>query len=831
VSQQSVGPNLTEYQYSFVLTNTGAAVAEVQAALVATPQNVNVVNDILLFGNIAANSMTTSYTFLTIQRDPSSSFDPSTLQWNVTATGPVINVNLIDSGTFDAATGDGVYTGTFTPTSPGTYTAALSATGTSLAGNSFSRSAITEFTLTPQQLASFTSFTDSQQSSGVTVTATVNVQTAGPYRFTMQLQASNQIVLQGGATVTLSAGSQQIPVIFSNSQLFGLGVNGPYERVNALLVDVGSSGDLIADSRADAGPTAAYTLSSFAPAVYFTGTNSAAGVVVGTGHTTFDLLRVTSGVFSSSATSCGWNAVLTDLSGNQIAYSSSGGSLTAGANLVTLDFNGNLIAQAVNGPYLVKDAAVHCRSAQANAAILFQTQSFTASQFTFVSPDFSMSVTSTPPSAAAGSTFSFGIFASAAGGFSGAINLGVTGLPTGASAVFNVPTLVGFGPSYMKVSTSASTTPAGSYPLTITGTSGTFSHSVNATLTVTAGSGGNGYSFHRTVTIAHTKVPNTDQTNFPVLFNRTDALLKTVANGGHVQNANGYDIIFTSDAAGTVKLDHEIEYYNATTGQFVAWLRVPTLSHTADTVIYQFYGNSSITTSQENKTGVWNSNYKGVWHMAENAANTTVKDSTSNANNGTDSVNTATMATTGQIDGALLFQNASAQHIVLTTNDTLHVSSSFTFEAWVKLNSTPSPAAYGILSCANSNPDGGYNYAFMINNNRDIQYRDRNSSSGWGLNYAFAVPLSTWTFVTATFDGTNIRFYQNGTSSTTAAATLGDSTPGNCCIGGLNVSSNSYFDGTLDEIRLSNIARSADWITAEYNNQNSPATFYTLSGE
>jgi hypothetical protein len=35
----------------------------------------------------------------------------------------------------------------------------------------------------------------------------------------------------------------------------------------------------------------------------------------------------------------------------------------------------------------------------------------------------------------------------------------------------------------------------------------------------------------------------------------------------------------------------------------------------------------------------------------------------------------------------------------------------------------------------------------------------------------------------------------------------------------------------VDEARVSNIARSADWISAEYNNQSSPNTFYTLGAQ
>lgn len=146
-----------------------------------------------------------------------------------------------------------------------------------------------------------------------------------------------------------------------------------------------------------------------------------------------------------------------------------------------------------------------------------------------------------------------------------------------------------------------------------------------------------GYLYQRTVTIDHTKVPNTDQSNFPVLFSGTYSYLATLANGSKVTSTSGYDIIFTSDAAGATTLDHEIETYTATTGAVNFWVRVPTVSHTTEMVIYLCYGKSAISSSQENKTGVWDSNFKGVWHLKEDPSGTAppVKDSTSNANHGT----------------------------------------------------------------------------------------------------------------------------------------------------------------------------------------------------
>src|SRR4029077_19209324 len=39
------------------------------------------------------------------------------------------------------------------------------------------------------------------------------------------------------------------------------------------------------------------------------------------------------------------------------------------------------------------------------------------------------------------------------------------------------------------------------------------------------------------------------------------------------------------------------------------------------------------------------------------------------------------------------------------------------------------------------------------------------------------------------------------------------------------------WNGNIDEVHISTVARSAAWITAEYNNQNSPGTFITMGSE
>jgi len=200
------------------------------------------------------------------------------------------------------------------------------------------------------------------------------------------------------------------------------------------------------------------------------------------------------------------------------------------------------------------------------------------------------------------------------------------------------------------------------------------SRSASATITLRNASG---YSFQRAIVIDHTKAGSADLTNFPMLFSGTYSYLAAAGSGGGVQNANGFDIIFASDPAGTTKLDFEVESYNPATGQIVAWVRIPTLSHTKDTIVYLNYGNSSITTSQSNRPGVWESSFKAVFHLG-NGLTLNPNDATSNAVTGTN-VNGVT-AVAGTIDGAAGFNGSR----YITGSGINLANSPFTISVWQK---------------------------------------------------------------------------------------------------------------------------------------------------
>ncbi len=97
--------------------------------------------------------------------------------------------------------------------------------------------------------------------------------------------------------------------------------------------------------------------------------------------------------------------------------------------------------------------------------------------------DFMIAATPGSQTVAPGGTTSYTVAVAAQNGFTGTVALSASGLPSGASASFNPTSISGSGSSTLTVAT-ASSTPAGNYSLTSTGTSGSLSHSANVTLTV-----------------------------------------------------------------------------------------------------------------------------------------------------------------------------------------------------------------------------------------------------------------------------------------------------------------------------------------------------------
>jgi hypothetical protein len=316
------------------------------------------------------------------------------------------------------------------------------------------------------------------------------------------------------------------------------------------------------------------------------------------------------------------------------------------------------------------------------------------------------------------------------------------------------------------------------------------------------------------MTIDHTKVPST-QSNFTVLVSLTDPALKTIANGGHVANANGFDIGFYADSGGTTKLKWEVEKYDGTTGNLIAWVKIPSVSSTTDTPFYLFYGDPSITTNQSDPVNTWDANFKAVYHFG-NGTTLTATDSTG-GNNGT--LFNGPTASAGKINGAAHFVSSSNQAIGLANPGDFPVATAWTMETWIKPTTDGNVA---LLWGGTSN--NGPHMVLPGNNTWRVGFWGGADINGTG------VDTTAFHHIVGTFDGSSLRLYKDGSliAGPTAASPTTSSNTGAAIATSFGA---YYFDGNVDELRISNTNRSAAWITTEYNNQNSPGTFITMGSE
>jgi len=332
-----------------------------------------------------------------------------------------------------------------------------------------------------------------------------------------------------------------------------------------------------------------------------------------------------------------------------------------------------------------------------------------------------------------------------------------------------------------------------------------------------------------------------DQTDFPVVFDSTidsdlQAKLKTVSNGGHVENtasggASGSltvpaDLIFCTDKddpAGT-KLDFEIEYYDPATGEFVAHVRIPALSSTTDTIIYICYGDSSITTSQENVESVWDSDFEAVYHFSE-SSDSTVYDSTANNH---DSTTNFFNATSGKIGGGADLVAADSDWIDFGTV-TAPGTGDFTVEWWVNPDASGLQAGFGDVYFG---APPSHEWGLSLENDKHL-YKAMDSDDIADLYSDSTYSTGTWYYVVGKRQSGDHYLYVDGSQQADTDTIHAD---GDITADGLHVgkqrAANAYFlDAQIDELRYSRTARSSGWISTTYNNQSSPSTFYSVGSE
>jgi len=272
-------------------------------------------------------------------------------------------------------------------------------------------------------------------------------------------------------------------------------------------------------------------------------------------------------------------------------------------------------------------------------------------------------------------------------------------------------------------------------------------------------------------------------------------------------------------------LNHEIERFNSATGELVAWVKLPILSSTADTTIYMYYGRSDIS-SQQNPTGVWDSNYKLVQHLDEATEN--LYDSTSNTNYGKPEGG-AVQGTAGKIDGAILFDGIN-DSVNMTNRESLNPTSKITVEAWINFKSLGNGVGYyNSRAVSKGKPwiDGGY----TINDEDDhLRFCVRTGDTERTVSTTGTISINQWYYVAGSYSGTTLRIYLNGDQNNYAVVS-GALQPSTGDLFLACEDRDRYFNGIIDEVRISDVARDASWIKTCYNNLNDPSSFITVGAQ
>ena len=264
----------------------------------------------------------------------------------------------------------------------------------------------------------------------------------------------------------------------------------------------------------------------------------------------------------------------------------------------------------------------------------------------------------------------------------------------------------------------------------------------------------------------------------------------------------GEDLRFTTSTG--EPLSHQMEEWDAENGTASIWLRIPTITGNSQQEIKLYWGQAEAA-SESSGAAVFNDSngYLSVWHM-----NGPVKDEVGTL----ESKDAGTTPTSGIIGQARHFAGRQGIFCGEMITNYPSGSSSHSSEAWFRADK---PNAT-ILAWGNEQAQGKVVMHFRSppHVSMDCYFSDGNVKGGSTL------AMSQWIHVVHTYQKGDSRVYVNGLldgASTNPSAPLSIKSPARMWIGGWY---NNYdFTGAIDEVRISKVARSADWVRLQFENQ------------
>jgi hypothetical protein len=265
---------------------------------------------------------------------------------------------------------------------------------------------------------------------------------------------------------------------------------------------------------------------------------------------------------------------------------------------------------------------------------------------------------------------------------------------------------------------------------------------------------------------------------------------------------NGEDIRFSAQGQ---PLAYQIDEWDAARGTASLWVRIPRILGNARQEIRMHWGKADAV-SESSGSAVFNESngYLSVWHMG-----TPIRDEVGTLA----SVDKGTTPAVGRIGPARHL--AGGQGIFGGERITNYPTgaSTHTSEAWFR----PDKPNGTVLGWGNEQAQGKVVMQFRSppHVGMDCYFSDANVASKSRL------PMAEWIHAVHTYQNGEARLYLNGVLegiSKNQGGPLNLKTPARLWLGGWY--HNYSFAGDLDEVRISKVVRSADWVRLEFENQN-----------
>ncbi|MFT5856740.1 MAG: hypothetical protein ACI8XO_003994, partial [Verrucomicrobiales bacterium] len=261
----------------------------------------------------------------------------------------------------------------------------------------------------------------------------------------------------------------------------------------------------------------------------------------------------------------------------------------------------------------------------------------------------------------------------------------------------------------------------------------------------------------------------------------------------------GEDVRFAT--ASGEPLAYQIEDWNAAEGAASIWVRVPVIKGNARQVLLMFWGNPNVANESDGKAVFNDSNgFVSVWHLGD-----AVRDEVGTL----ESEDKGTTLTAGMIGSARHFPGKAGVFGGEKIPNYPSGGSAHTTSLWFRAEQPNGT----IIGWGNEGGGRGSKVRMQFRSpphvHIDSDFSDIKGES--------RLPMNQWVHVTHVYGENPRRLYINGKLDAEAKTKLDIKTPSRLWLGGWY---NNYdYVGDLDEVRIAKVARSADWVRLEFENQ------------